>query len=87
MSIEITLSHRNASDLNEEVADLFGRPVVARIATDVLLAELRVRMEERGCVLNVEPVRQTGNETRPAKRRRARTGADTAPAEASAGAA
>jgi hypothetical protein len=58
MSIEITLSHRNASELNDEVADVFGRSVVARVADDVLLAELRVRMLERRCTVKIEPIRE-----------------------------
>jgi hypothetical protein len=87
MSIEIILSHRNASDLNDEVADVFGRAVLARVASDVLDAEFRHRMREKGYAVKLEPIRGDARPAKPsAKRHHPRTRADAVAAEASAAA-
>lgn len=52
--------HGGADEILDEVTSLFGRAVVARVADDVLLAELRHRMLEKGCSVSVDPIRATG---------------------------
>lgn len=57
--------HGTAAEIADEVTDFLGREVVARVTTDVILAELRHRMLEQGCSVNIVPMaaKPNGDET------------------------
>jgi hypothetical protein len=56
--VSIAFYGNDAPDIADELTALLGRAVVARVATDVLLGELRARMREKGYAVSIDPIRE-----------------------------
>jgi hypothetical protein len=54
--VSIAFYGNDTPEIADEVTDLLGRAIIARLATDVVLAEARERLLERDCEMIVRPI-------------------------------
>jgi hypothetical protein len=77
--VSISFSENDAPGIADEVTALLGRAIIARLATDVVLAEARERLLERDCELIIRPITRSSRSRRASAEGASAEGANAEP--------